>query len=75
MAEKYGRAGGAGEQILGSGAVGSTRGTAAQFGIYAAKAVSEKIMKDCFFLTLVPLFRDDCGENCGIDCGDSGDQL
>ncbi len=20
-------------------------------------------------------FRDDCGENCGIDCGDSGDQL
>ena len=66
-------------QILGSGAVREYQEEQLHsLASYAAKAVSEKIMKGiASFLTLVACrcFRDDCGENCGIDCGDSGDQL
>ena len=80
-------------QILGSGAVREYQEEQLHsLASYAAKAVSEKIMKGiAFFLTLVlavgfvtiavkivELIAEIpgiCGENCGIDCGDSGDQL
>ena len=57
-------------QILGSGAVREYQEEQLHsLASYAAKAVSEKITG------AGRCFRDDCGENCGIDCGDSGDQL
>ena len=66
-------------QILGSGAVREYQEEQLHsLASYAAKAVSEKIMKGIAFFSdagACRCFRDDCGENCGIDCGDSGDQL
>ena len=64
-------------QILGSGA-GVPGGTAAQFGILRGEGgIGKDYERDCFLSDAgaCRCFRDDCGENCGIDCGDSGDQL
>lgn len=79
MAGEHGRAGGAGEpdsrKRRGAGVPG---GTAAQFGILRGEGgIGKDYERDCFLSDAgaCRCFRDDCGENCGIDCGDSGDQL
>ncbi len=79
MAGEHGRAGGAGEpdsrKRRGAGVPG---GTAAQFGILRGEGgIGKDYERDCFLFDAgaCRCFRDDCGENCGIDCGDSGDQL
>ena len=79
MAGEHGRAGGAGEpdsrKRRGAGLPG---GTAAQSGILRGEGGIGKDYERNRFLSdpgAGRCFRDDCGENCGIDCGDSGDQL
>lgn len=79
MAGEHGRAGGAGEpdprKRRGAGVPG---GTAAQSGILRGEGGIGKDYERNRFLSDTGAgrcFRDDCGENCGIDCGDSGDQL
>lgn len=79
MAGEHGRAGGAGEpdsrKRRGAGVPG---GTAAQSGILCGEGgIGKDYERDCFLFDAgaCRCFRDDCGENCGIDCGDSGDQL
>ena len=79
MAGEHGRAGGSGEpdprKRRGAGVPG---GTAAQFGILRGEGgIGKDYERDCFLSDAgaCRCFRDDCGENCGIDCGDSGDQL
>lgn len=79
MAGEHGRTGGAGEpdprKRRGAGVPG---GTAAQFGILRGEGgIGKDYERDCFLSDAgaCRCFRDDCGENCGIDCGDSGDQL
>ena len=79
MAGEHGRAGGAVEpdprKRRGAGVPG---GTAAQFGILRGEGgIGKDYERDCFLSDAgaCRCFRDDCGENCGIDCGDSGDQL
>ena len=79
MAGEHGRAGGAGEpdprKRRGAGVPGET---AAQFGILRGEGgIGKDYERDCFLSDAgaCRCFRDDCGENCGIDCGDSVDQL
>ena len=71
MAGEHGRAGGAGEpdprKRRGAGVPG---GTAAQFGILRGEGgIGKDYERDCFLSDAgaCRCFRDDCGENCGID--------
>ena len=63
-------------QILGSGAVREYQEEQLHsLASYAAKAgIGKDYERDCFLSDAgaCRCFRDDCGENCGIDCGDSG---